>query len=464
MSCICGVENCKFNEETCRRQGHYDLAIYSTQKYQNEKIKEILNSQKIIFTPTDLNIEFNEIFHIFMAGIRTINLNLSFGIKDDHLKMVKKINEAIQKFDEVYEFNEKITKICTIKGRTPRIGRMRNDNYWRLKAGELIVLTCDEAYKNCSRNEICYVSNFKRFLPMLKICDTILSETFELYVVKIVGNYVTCYVEKSGELFSFQKLNFPQFDELYHEVLDTELEDCEFAIENNFDLIIAPDVRHPKYYHQLRKSIRGSDIRIIAKIERNLEEKVLEKIVEHFYAIFITSGSSCEHVIKIAKRFNKTVIGQVPQESCLPKSFINICEHVDGFILKLNGLDEILIAIERLSQILKDIAMYKNHPEQRNEREADQIKAVVCITNSGKILKNINNFDGFNFIITLTKDEKLAKRLNLKRNVIPMVYVECGHKTIEIQNIEMMKIALKYGKHAKIFVSQDPVIEKVNKI
>lgn len=442
MHCICEDEECKFK---------------------NENLDEILSSQKIIFTPRDTTIGVNEIFHIFMHGSRSINVDLSFGRRNDHLKMVEKIDEAIDKFDSAYEFNVQITKICTIRGRVPRIGRMRNDHGWRLDVGGLIVLTCDDAYENCSSNEICFVSNFQRYIPNLQICDTIESENVELQVVKIVGDYVTCLIRKPGEIYSYQKLVLKQFNELYYEALDEEIEDCNFAIAHNFDLIIAPDVRSAKYYHQLRKLTKGSDIKLMAKIERNLDENLIEKIVEHFHAVLVTL--SIDKVLSVSRKLNKVLLSNFPKEQCLTRSSIKLCEHVDGFILKCNGLKEVLLGMDKLEKISSKISKFAPFQEdEKNERPvSNQTKAIVCITNSSKILRNIPNSNGDPYIIVLTKDEQLSKRLNLRRNLISMVYVECEEKGLEDQTIDMMKIALKYGRHMKIFVSEEPVVERFNK-
>lgn len=464
MSCFCGIEDCRFGEECHKKYGHYDTSIYCTKKFQNEGNFRVMNTQKIIFSPSNSNLELNEIFHIFMAGIRAINVDLSYGSKVHHMELIKNINEAIQKFDKVYEFNEQITKICTINGRTNRTGRMRNDICWRLKAGELIVLTCDEAYKNCSNNLVCYVSNFKRFLPLIQICDDILSDDFELRVVKIVGQYVTCIVKKLGILYSYQKLNLPQFDEIYHEILDVEIEDCEFAIENNFDMIIVPDVRHAKYYHQLRKIIKGYNIKLIAKIEKDLDENVVEKIIQHFHGTFVTFDLKFDSILNASRKYQRILIGKYPKEKCLSSSSIKVCEHVDGFLLKCDGLSEIFIAQKKLENISKNIFNYENcHEDIKNQEYQTKVKAIVCITNSGKTIKDIN-FKDFHFAIALVRDKMFSKILNLRKSVIPMVYVQCGEKNIETQTIEIMKIALKYGKHNRIIVSEDPVIERVNKI
>lgn len=462
-NCLCGNRHCDFS-----------------QKLLEDEIHEIPKSQKIIFTSCNASLSVNDFLHVFMTGIRIINIDLLFDCKNNLLPMLANINEAIKNFEERFEFNVPITKICTLRGRTSRIGRIRNDQCWRLKAGDLIVLTCNENYQNCSTNEVCFVTNFKRIIPMLEICDTIEIKEMEFQVVKVVDDYVTCYISKSGILESHQKLSFPHLKELYHELLDCEIEDCKFAVENNFDFIIAPNVRHARYFHQLKKVVKESGIKMIAKIESELDAEVIEKIVEHFFATITTSGTF-EDILKTSISPKKPIIARFPTERSLSRISIRICESVDTFIVKCNEIKDLLGTMKKLKKISEDIikfsALNKQHDNldgslkildedkinytHTNAFQAEpEVKAMVCIIHSGKAIREIAGYNNYRYILALTKDRTLAKRLHLFRNVLPMIYVDCGKKSEAEQHDELMMIALKFGKAMKIILSDEPVIER----
>jgi pyruvate kinase len=450
--CLCGELNCEFLKR-------------------DEEMQEVPSTQKFIYKPRNIKLSSKDFIHMLINGTRVFNFDLTFNSRSNHLAMLSNFNKAIEVFGEKFEFNVPITKICTIRSRTPRIGRMRNDCSWRIKGGDLIVLTSYEIYKNCSTNEICYVTNLSRFIPMLQICDVIYvevksEESIELQIVKIVGEYVTCCVQSSGRIESYLKLVFTQFNEQYHDLLEQEKEDCNFAIENNFDFIIVPNVRHAKYYHQLRKITRGSKVKLIAKIEEKLEEEVIEKIIEHFHAVELTIKSYFEIVLAKSKELQKTIIANFQHEKCLNKCLTKIFNNVDSIMLKGEPL-EVVEQIKNFSALLLQNESNKpegdkiNYTHTQQEKES-QIKAVVCLTNSGKAVRDIASYDKYRYIIALTKDKTLAKRMNLMKRVLPMIYVNCSEdKSVEDQKDEMMRIALKFGKAMGIIVSEEPVVEEL---
>lgn len=464
MNCLCDDENCKIMQN----------------------FEGILNDRKIIYTLKTEMMTVNDLIHIFMTGIRMINVDLLYGVNEDQMK---KINEAIQKFEDDFEFNAPISKLCTIKGRISRIGRMRNDYCWQIKYGDLIVLTCDEIYKYCSTNEVCFVTNFKRIIPLLQICDSIqiesIDENINLQVVKIIGDYVTCNILKSGKIESNQKLLFHQFDELYHELIDEEIQDCNFAKAHKFNFIIVPDVRHPRYYHKLQKEVKESEIKLMAKIERELSLQTIEKIGKHFCGIFIATNSNVQCVINSLLSYNKPVVVKFPKGKCLTRTALEIFEKADGFEVNCGNLNELIKSMKKLNNISKNIGKYSSLNKQvgfaSNEDKKlegdktnytytmmEESKVIVCLTHSGKAIREIvaagYGCEKFRYIIALTRDKKLAERLNILRSILPIFYVNCDGKNEEDQEDEMMAIALKFCKSMKIISTEDPIVEKINKI
>jgi pyruvate kinase len=422
----------------------------SDENYSHAKV--VAHHQKLIFTPKCV-LDTSQIVQVLNAGINVINLDLSFGTTEQHLQLVSNINEAIAKFQDALEFNIPVTKICSIKGRAPRVGRMRNDCIRNIDIGDSIVLTSDTNYRTCSLKEVCYVSNFQRLIPLLQTYDRIFLGKAVLRVAKIVRCYVTCYVVREGVLKSFERLCLPNFKNLFKEATCEEVTDCEFAIKHNFDFIIAPEVLQAEHYHILKQLIDGSGIELIAKVESNVSS--LEKIQEHFFALYIDSTEiNIDTVAKKAKELKKPLISSFPNEKCLSGRAIRLCEACDCFILTCNNYETAKKALKRLSNISTEIEKDAHHMQNMEEREdheptkeAKAKKPVLIYTSlAEKIVssKILSYADEYRYLILLTKDACEARRLNMWRNITPMIYVDCENEDDEQQLSEMLKIGLKF--------------------
>lgn len=425
MNCLCDNRHC----------GYF-------QKLRGKSVG-ISKSQKIIFTSHNSSLSVNDFVHIFVTGIRIVNIDLSFGCNGDLLRMMSNFDEAIKKFEHKLKFNEPITKICTLRGRKSRFGRMRNDKCWRLKGGNLIVLTCDERYRNSSTNEVCFVINFKRIIPLLKICDVIeiKGKNMQVQVVKVIDDYITCFIEKSGTIESHEKLSFMHLQELYCELIETEIEDCKFAVDNNFDFIIACPV------------------------------------LSSFATYATTSLSSFEAILARSIFAKKPIIVKFPKAQHLTR-FSN-CQNVDIYTVKCNEINDLIEILKQFKKISEDSAFNKkqdnlvglveeldvcktNYTHSNSLKVESQVKAMVCITHSGRAIRDLAGSNNYRYILALTKDKTLAKRLHLFRNVLPMVFIDCSKKSEAEQRDEIMLIALKFGKAMKIIGSEDVVIERFN--
>lgn len=448
MSCYCGNTECEFeNNKAFPRQ------------------KLIATINKLINVP--------DIIHILMSGVRILNLDLTFGTYFNHVCTNQKMDQAIEKYQQNAKFYTQITKMCTIRGKANIVGRMRNDCVWNLEYGDLITLTCDERYETCSTNEVCYISNFENIIQFLTICDLIkIGTTIELHIIKIVGSYVTCCVYKSGLLQSFQKLICPQIKYSQHVVVNQEIRDCNFAINHKFDFIVVPNVQKPELFHAIKKITTRMDVRLIARIEEALDNEVVERIYCHFYGLYVDSKEiDLNFLSSLALKFRKPIVGKFPNESS--RYAIQICEICDSLELKVPCFSTLFKAQRKLKKITADIDKYAEYNTNKNEKkyvynysndacnEAEKFinKPVICITKRGATIKNIKN----RYILALTKDDIIAKRLQLRRNVVPMFYVDCDEKSWKEQVEEMTRIGIKYLLDYKIISNEKFVVVECDK-
>lgn len=288
--CICGRRECDFHG----------------------KVLTPKHPQNFIFTPK-IGIEQCELIHVLMAGVRAINISLVEGTREEHQKLMKEINWAIKIFLMESKFNFTITKVCTIRGRVPRTGRMRNKSQWQLVPCYEIVLTTDRRYENCSTAGICYISNFQRFIPMLRPGDLLkIDSEIVLKVAKITFNrYVTCRVTEGGCLGSFQEVEVRVIEECVLAPTDEEIEDCEFLRQHEIDFVVIPSVNCPEQFHKIKEMTNGA--KIIAQIvDSSIGKERIDRIIEHHYGVLVGESwlnSADTYVVSKARDSKKLCSG-----------------------------------------------------------------------------------------------------------------------------------------------------------
>lgn len=433
---MCGDKDCKFEEQ----------------------IAKVKNVQNLIFNPNH-SVKFRELIHVLLAGVRIINIDLAFGTYQELQNLFKNLIWAIKIFLSESKFYYRITKVCTIRGRVQRTGRMRNCCDWFLDHRDEIVLTCDKRYQSCSTNEVCYVSNFTRFMSAIKADDIIkIGSDLVLQVKKIaLNNFVPCSVVVGGCLSAYQEVKLPQFNEKSFEPTEEEREDCELAKANECDFIIVPSVKYPEQFHVISGLTRKSEIKLIAQVHTALGDKeIINRIIAHYYGIFVdeSSAGSDAYIMRQARNSKKLLMTRQGMEQVLEstdcqlmhpskcaysviKTSLQCAHHLESNnynrSLQFNDADTLMIE--------KTLKM----------SQKPEAKAIVSLTLRRQTVEKIAFARPGCQIILLTKCPTIAKRLQMWRNVHAMVYVDCENKAWKEQRSEMMQIAGLYGVEMEMF-------------
>lgn len=416
-----------------------------------------------IFTPT-VEITPHEITQVLRSGGKAINIDLVYGTIEDNQRLIRHINSALENYKNESKFDIPVPKLCTIRGRTPSTGRMRNCCEWSLCRGEEIVLTTCKPYQFCSTNQVCFVSNFNRVIAQLKPGDIIqIGSEVVLNVAKITSNsYITCCVREGGKLESYQRLTLSCVvqDSLELEPSVEELEDCEFIKQNEFDFVIAPSVCRPEYFHTLSKQLAGCSIKMIADVdEKVVDNAVIDRIVEHFYGVYVNEVTD-DYVIRKARETKKLIIAKLSSEDCFGARTLEIFTNSDSLLVEATGCTcDVNEISERLLKELRNLNMTTTGnniaDSETNEMLRNQAaKAIVCVNQTEQNSISIASSRPPCPIIQITKSPSIAKRLQLWKNVIAIVY-ESEWKTEQTQREEMMQIVKMYGESVMLFKDED---------
>ena len=442
MTCMCSEEDCGFS-------GY------------RQAVKEATN---LIVTP-DEEISSQELMHVMMSGVRVLNVDLAKS--DKNIEFMGKLKNSINLFESESKFNLQITKLCMSRGRIPRTGRMRNDCHYKLRQGDEIILTSDKHYENCSTNEVCYLSNFKRFLPLIEPEDKIrIGLKIVLKVTKVaLGSLVNCCVMENDFIKSYQEVKISSIVDENLELTQEEIEDFDIAKYVGFDFIIVPGVNFPERYHKLKKLTRGSDLKMIADIDPRIEKAEIDRIIEHFNGVFVQASANDEYILNKARELKKLTIANFPMENSFGHQAMKVCENAD--LLMLECSSNVREAANNLINIMKNMKKLKEIRGSFNTKNvcidsvlnvSSVVKAIVCLTQNEITAKRIASSHPQCTVIFLTKCKTLVKRLQMWRNVHAIVYDDNGEKSWNEQRKKMMKIAVMYGENMNIFKSEDAIV------
>ncbi|MGV8171266.1 MAG: pyruvate kinase, partial [Candidatus Woesearchaeota archaeon] len=221
---------------------------------------------------------------LFEKGMNIARLNFSHGTHEDHLKVIK----IIQEINEKKEIP--IGIMLDTKGPEIRIGKFREPTV--LKDNDKITVTtreiewCNEKIMNVTYQKL---PEILQKGSLIYIADG----TIELKVEAIEGTEIECTITIGGEISTRKNVNIPGAIVDLPAVSEQDIEDIEFGIKHGIDFIAQSFVKNTKDIQEVRKILAdhgAENIHIIAKIESFQALESLDKIIDVSDGIMIARG------------------------------------------------------------------------------------------------------------------------------------------------------------------------------
>lgn len=114
-----------------------------------------------------------------------------------------------------------------------------------------------------------------------------------MLVLEIKGDNVICEVENDGFLGETKGVNLPGIVVDLPAITEKDAADIAFGVEMKVDFIAASFIRKASDVHSIRKLIKGTNIKIISKIENQEGLENFDDILEASDAIMVARGLSC---------------------------------------------------------------------------------------------------------------------------------------------------------------------------
>jgi pyruvate kinase len=210
---------------------------------------------------------------LISVGADVLRLNFSHGTRDDHARLVQMARKAAAKS------GREVGLLGDIPGPKLRLGDI-DGGVMHLRNGQSLTLTTNSATSGRDSIPVGW-----RGLPQaVKPGDVIYlaDGSIRLRVREADDTQVVTRVETPGSVASHQGMNLPGVEALPAAVGESDLDWVDFACEHDIDLLAVSFVRQASDLEPVnaRLAERGSDIPVIAKIEKAEAAENAEEIVQ----------------------------------------------------------------------------------------------------------------------------------------------------------------------------------------
>ena len=240
---------------------------------------EMLKKTKIVATISDRNCDIKLIKELRASGMDVVRLNTAHQTHEDTLKVVKNVRAV----------SERIALLLDTKG--PEIRTTESNEKIPVSFGDKIMIKGDP--KGITSKSCIYV-NYKGFVKDVPVDSSILIDDGEIELVVIAKEKgaLVCEAKNSGQISGRKSVNIPSVHVKLPTLSEKDKAYIHFAVDHDLDFIAHSFVRNKKDAIAVQKILdeRGSDLKIIAKIENQDGVDNIDEILDHVYGVMIARG------------------------------------------------------------------------------------------------------------------------------------------------------------------------------
>jgi len=210
---------------------------------------------------------------VIRVGADVLRLNFSHGTRESHAELIQIAREAAERA------GREVGLLGDLPGPKIRLGDIEGD-VLQLRHGQTLILTTTSRGGRADALPVAWSG-----LPQAVAANDVIylaDGSIRLRVRETNGNEVLTKVETGGTVTSHQGLNLPGADALPASIGQADMDWIDFCCGEGVDLIAVSFVRTADDLEPVntRLAERGSDIPVIAKIEKREAVAAAEEIVE----------------------------------------------------------------------------------------------------------------------------------------------------------------------------------------
>lgn len=221
---------------------------------------------------------------LIQNGMDAARINFSHGTYETHAETIAKLKQARE------ELNAPIPLILDTKGPEIRVKTFKEDKV-RLEEDATFTLTTREVEGDVNIVSVTYADLPKDVHRGSRVL--IDDGLIELKVEDITETDVVCKVVNGGVVKSRKGVNLPGVEVNLPSLMEKDIEDLKFGVENGFDIVAASFIRSAEDVLKIRRVLEengGGQMHIISKIENQQGVENIDKILEASDGIMVARG------------------------------------------------------------------------------------------------------------------------------------------------------------------------------
>lgn len=234
---------------------------------------------KIVATISDRKCDVEFIRELRKAGINVVRLNTAHQSHEDTLKVIKNVREV----------SGRIALLLDTKG--PEIRTTKAPEPIHVTFGDEIYIKGDP---NGISERACICVNYPGFVEDVPVGSKVMIDdgSIQLKVIKKVDDKLLCLVDNDGVIEGRKSVNIPSVHVKLPALSQKDIDYIHFACDEDLDFIAHSFVRNKEDAIAVQNILdeRGSQAKIIAKIENQDGVDNIDEILDHVYGIMIARG------------------------------------------------------------------------------------------------------------------------------------------------------------------------------
>jgi pyruvate kinase len=335
---------------------------------------------------------------LMRLGMDVARLNFSHGTHEEHGRVIERLRRAADKEERT------ICILQDLQGPKIRTGELKGHAHVTLKAGSKVTITPREIEGTASVISTTFRGLAREVQPGARI---LLSDgLIELRVSRVQGSDVQCEVINGGPLGEHKGINLPGVALSIPALTKKDRADLEFGLKHGVDMIAVSFVRSAADVGTAKQLIaaHGSDVPVIAKLEKPQALEQLEEILEVTDGVMVARGDLGvemppekvpiiqKHVIRRAAEWRKPVITATQMlESMIENPRPTRAEASDVANAVFDGTDAVMLSAETASGrypreavtmmariVVEAEQNARDFPRRRREKHSLSVAETIC--------------------------------------------------------------------------------------
>ncbi len=436
----------------------------------------MIKKTKIVATISDQNCDVELLKKLYEAGMNVVRLNTAHQTFEDSLKVINNVRAV----------SSHIALLLDTKG--PEIRTTEALEEIPVSFGDEVIIKADPSGIT---SKACIYVNYPGFVYDVPVGSRIMIDDgeIELTVIDKNDDALTCRVNNQGFISGKKSVNIPSIHVKLPSLSKKDIAYIHFAIDHKLDFIAHSFVRNKEDVKAVQDIIdeRGSDIKIIAKIENQEGVDKIDEILDHVYGVMVARGDlaveipqeripvvqkmivhkciACRKPVIIATQMMQSMICQPrPTRAEISDVANAVYDCADAVMLSgetaygkypvevVETMTKIALEVESAMPAIKDNVPYHILNNEvsaflalaavRGAAELN-LKAIIADTKTGKTVRAISAYRGNRPTYALCYNERVMRELALSFGVIAD-YSEMKSSTDEFLCLAMNTLQVKY--------------------